>query len=75
MAVGGMAGAPKLLALLLLALLVAVVASPSSADAFECKGCYFALRHCEQSCIGGPDEHKCLGFCQNDFRACEAVYC
>lgn len=75
MAVGGMGGAPKLAALLLLSLLVALVASPSSAAASDCKGCYLTLRHCEQSCIGGPDVHKCQGFCQNDFRACKDAHC
>lgn len=75
MAAGGIVGAPKVFALLLLSLFLAVVASPSSADAVECKGCYFELRRCERSCIGGPDEHKCLGFCQNDFRACKEEYC
>lgn len=75
MASSGLGGVPKFFALLLLSLLLAVVMFPSSADASECQRCARTFYHCRQSCLGGPDEHKCIGFCENRFRKCQAAHC
>lgn len=75
MAGSGMGGMPKLFALLLLSLLLAVVVSPSMADASECERCTRTFYQCRHSCLGGPDVHKCIGFCENRFRRCKAAHC